>query len=191
MSDKGGNGLKPIASEGKQDGEPKITEVTDITLTMLEKAIQGIYFDSRGKRLIVIFRNKIKAIEFVNDDKENGPVYYFSIHRKAGNLPYLDRYKRGVSAYIKKEKIADGDGREEDQLLDPERKKIKEILIELDKEGKVVVLSDQNKSIPHEQFTQMPGLVRIDIYIKEPGQILRLPIRDVGDILKEVEGESA
>ena len=71
------------------------------------------------------------------------------------------------------------------------RKKIKEILIELDKEGKVVVLSDQDKSIRHEQFTQMPGLVRIDIYIKEPGQISRLLIKDIGDILKEVEGESA
>lgn len=186
-SDKGDNGSKHI----KQDGEPKITEVTDITLIIFENAIQGIYFDSRGKRLIIIFRSKTKAIEFVNDDKKSGPVYSFSIHGKRGDSISLDIEKRRVSAYVKQEGIKDGERGERDQLSDSERK-IKELLLDLEKEGKIVVLSDQDKSIPKEQF--MPGLVRIDridIYIKEPGQILRLPIKDIGDILKEVEGELA
>lgn len=81
----------------------KSNKELDLTLFMLGRAIEGVYTDPAENVLVIKFTNEPKALEFINSDFGNGPVYYFYIQGRRGDSPFFDKYRKRVSNYALKE----------------------------------------------------------------------------------------
>jgi len=143
--------------EGREPNGGKKKEV-DLTLFLLRQAIGGVFLDSKNRRLIVVFKNEIKALEFINDSLETGPVYYFNVHGKKNygkESLFLDKRIRRVAAYAKKE-------------------------------GLKVILSDEEKKLPHEKFFDNfdINIDALEIFMGDYGQRERLKVRDIKEMEK-------